>query len=299
VPTTTRIRARPIGHGLSARLPGSLAGLFRRPRVQAAVAAAQRGSLLRPTARFVLEELSGRHNTRTYELRQAGLKVVLEHGSPDVLTFDEVFCQQLYAPPTPIAAALASLGRPPRVLDIGANVGLFGAYAQCRWPGALVRGFEPDPRNAAIHRAAIAANRAGANWRLQQAAAAARTGTLAFSAGRYALSRPAAEGEADALEVPAIDVLPLLAEADLLKLDAEGSEWAILGDSRFACAAPRAIALEYHPELCPEQDARGAAVRLLETAGFAVADVRTRSPRGYGSLWAWRSAAANETQSRA
>jgi FkbM family methyltransferase len=266
--------------------------LLTHPRVEPLVSTALLARLVANPARFALAELAGRGRVVVHRVRRGGAIVVLQHGTPDVQSFDELFYQQIYAPPPEVDAALAALDRAPRILDVGANIGLFGAWALARWPEAEIEAFEPDPRNAALHRRTIAASGRGAVWRLHEAAAAAADGEMRFVTGRYAMSGPATDADRAAATVPARDVLPLMARADVVKIDAEGSEWAILDDPRLAATAARALALEYHPELCPEDDARTAAVRRLHAAGFAVRDVPTQAPPGYGSLWAWREVAA-------
>jgi Methyltransferase FkbM domain len=82
-------------------------------------------------------------------------------------------------------------------------------------------------------------------------------------------------------------VLPLIADADLLKIDIEGSEWPILADSRFKTLSARAVVLEYHPQGAPGPDPAAAAAGLLRAAAFAVGkpfDVRGHA----GVMWAWK-----------
>ena len=40
--------------------------------------------------------------------------------------------------------------QPPLVIDLGANIGAFAAFARERWPGAHVVCFEPHPENQAV-----------------------------------------------------------------------------------------------------------------------------------------------------
>jgi FkbM family methyltransferase len=262
--------------------------LLTHPRIEPLVSTALRARLTTNPPRFAAAELLAPGRLVAHGVREAaGMEIFLEHGSPDVEAFDELFYQRIYAAPPEVEAALA-LGRPLRILDVGANIGLFGLWALGRWPDATVEGFEPEPRNAAMHRATIARNGRGASWHLHEAAAGDRAGTLRFAAGRYAMGGPAQPGDPHAIDVPVVDVLDAVKTADLLKIDAEGGEWAILGDPRFADTQARAVALEYHPDLCPADDARGAAYRLLERAGFTVRDQPTQAPPGYGSVWAWR-----------
>jgi hypothetical protein len=45
---------------------------------------------------------------------------------------------------------MRSLGRPIRVLDLGANIGLFGAWALGRFPVESILALKPDPENASV-----------------------------------------------------------------------------------------------------------------------------------------------------
>lgn len=228
-------------------------------------------------------ERSGSSALGTYRLRERpAVTVMVRHGTPDLGVLDEVFAERIYTPPRPLAP-------PGRVLDLGGNVGLFGAWARVQWPAAEITSVEPDPTNLEVLRACAAAN--GGSWRVVPAAAAARAGELAFTAGRFAMSSLAEAGARDTVTVPAVDVLPWLAEADLAKLDIEGGEWDILADPRLATAGPAALVLEYHPHRCPGRDATATARALLAAAGYAVEAVRPR-PDGVGMLWAFRVAGA-------
>lgn len=269
--------------------------ILEHPRVEPFVATVLRSRRFGDPVRFVAGEQLRRGSVIAHRVRASGLEVLLEHGSPDVEAFDELFYQEIYAPPAAVEAALAAVGRPLRIVDVGANIGLFGTWAFGRWPDATITAYEPDPRNAAVHRRLIERSGRGGAWLLHQAAAAAASGTLRFAAGNYALSAPAGADDAGAIDVAAVDVLPELAGADLVKVDAEGSEWELLQDPRFAATSARAVALEYHPERSPSPDARAAAFDLLGAAGFTVRDAPTAAPPGYGSVWAWRDAASRST----
>jgi hypothetical protein len=88
------------------------------------------------------------------------------------------------------------------------------------------------------------------------------------------------------VEVPMVDVMPRLADADLVKIDIEGGEWALLADPRFAEA--RAVVLEYHPYGCPTDDPRRSAHELLHAHGFEVTPLFYEPDNGVGMLWATR-----------
>ena len=235
---------------------------------------------------FLAREGLRREGIFVYRLRLNGLRVAIRHRTGDVVTLGEVFHEHDYRPPPEMEHVLSSVER---IVDLGANVGLFGAFAIARWPHAEIVAFEPDPANAAVHERTIAANRMQDRWRLVRAAAAAHDGTAAFVFGQVALSH-LAEGDAEGqtIDVPVHDVMAELSRADLLKMDIEGGEWAILGDPRFCEAPPRALVLEYHPWLCPGPDARAAAESALRAAGLSMQSIWHRDD-GHGMLWAWRS----------
>ncbi len=258
--------------------------LLAHPRVVPATALALRARTVRPSWRFAGRELTRRKGLNLYTARAGGLEVGVRHGTGDVVTLGEVFHERDYEPP---AAVEALLGPAPRILDLGANVGMFGAWALGRWPGADVTAYEPDPANAAVHERVIAANGLAERWRVVRAAAGAEDGSVHFAAGGVALSHVVGEATHATIEVELRDVLPGLAAVDLLKLDVEGGEWPILQDPRFAAAPPRALAMEYHADGAPGPDPREEAVRLLAAAGLQVLDIR-RHAHGDGMLWAWR-----------
>ena len=239
-----------------------------------------RARIVRPSVAFALRELLGRRGVFRYRERAGGMTVLVRHGSADPVTLGEVFHERDYEPPAEVP-----LGRPRRVVDLGANVGYFGAFALARWPQAQVVAYEPDPSNAAVHARTIELNGLAERWELHGTAAAPVNGELRFRASGDALSRADEAGE---LIVASEDVLPVVARADLLKLDIEGGEWAILGDPRFAMEAPPVVVMEHHPEGCPGPDPRAAALDALSRAGLTeTASIFLRAD-GYGMLWAWR-----------
>ncbi|HWF25462.1 MAG TPA: FkbM family methyltransferase [Solirubrobacteraceae bacterium] len=258
--------------------------IFGHPRLLPLAALLLRARTVRPSAPFIARELLRRGGVRVYRLRESGLSVAIRHGTGDVVTLGEIFHDLDYAPCPEVEGALDDVCT---IVDLGANIGLFGVFAAGRWPGARITAFEPDPANLAIHERTIAANGPGRRWTAIHAAGGARDGEVRFSAGRFALSRMAGPGDRAAITVPIRDVLPMLAEADLLKMDIEGGEWEILGDARFRASPPRALVLEYHPHLCPGDDARATALAALAAANMRVHPIWHRDD-GYGMLWAWR-----------
>ncbi len=274
--------------------------LLRHPRVEPAVARGLLAVRLRRPVRFFLREHLGSDRVATYRIRGGrGGAFVLQHGRPDVQVLDEVLYQGLYEPPAGVAAILDAVGPDLRVLDLGGNVGLFGAWLAHRAPFARLVSYEPDERNAELLEQTIKRNVAAGlvapgAWTLVRAAAGTRDGSVRFAAGNYAMSHVVGEGGAvgtgTVVDVALRDVLALdLRDVDLLKMDVEGGEWDILADDRFAPESLRALVLEYHPEGCDAADPHRHVVELLTDRGFRVERIpQPAAPEGVGMVWAWR-----------
>jgi FkbM family methyltransferase len=243
-----------------------------------------RARTVRPSAAFALRELARLRGAYRYRLAGGGPQVVLRHGTPDIVTLGEVFHDRDYLPDADVEHMLSGART---IVDLGANIGLFGAFAVARWPEAEIVAFEPDPANLEVHRQTVAVNGLQGRWKLIGAAAGRRDADVAFIGGEVSLSRVAAAGEDGTMTVAVQDVLPLIGEADLLKMDIEGGEWAIIGDPRFRSRPPRVVVMEYHPYRCPTDDARAAATAALRDAGMTVQPI-THHETGHGMLWAWR-----------
>jgi len=232
--------------------------------------------------RFIAVELTGRRALRTYRVRKTRGWLCLQHNTPDVLVLDEIFYQRLYEPPREVERVLPM---PLRALDGGANIGMFGVWLLGRYPVSELLSFEPDVRNAQLLRRTIEANDAQRTWRMMEAAVGTAPGTVGFAGSDFATSHVV--DNPDAPRVPAVDFFEHARNADLVKLDIEGSEWEILSDPRMADLPARAVVLEYHPERFGRGDTHDAARALLERAGFTTMPI-FKAPTGVGMVWAWR-----------
>jgi FkbM family methyltransferase len=261
--------------------------------VQSQIMTARALTVVRERTRFLRGQLAG-HGTARYELRRRPGVFHLRHGSGDVLILNKIFARDSatssYEPPAAVAAALDATGGP-RILDVGANIGLFGVYALGRWPEARITSFEPDPDNFRVLDLTVGANQREGSWDDVPAAVSNADGELQFAPGDGAKSHlsPTAADEAT-ITVPAVDFFGRLGDGvDLVKMDIEGGEWQILADPRLASAPVRVIRLEWHTLLCPEDDARTAAIDLLRAGGFPNVVDGDRQHGRNGVLWAWRS----------
>jgi len=119
-----------------------------------------------------------------------------------------------------------------RVLDVGANIGLHAILlSRC---GYEVRAYEPDPQHFERLQANLVLNRCTVAETVN-AAVSSRTGTMEFirvlgntTGSHLAGSKDNPYGELERFQVAVEAISPLIAWADLVKLDAEGHEKEIL-----------------------------------------------------------------------
>lgn len=272
---------------------------------QHVVQTARGAMVVREWGRFAVRQL-GRPGTGGYRLRGSGLRVFVRHESVfnassagaaptgDVHILNEIFGgtggQYAYEPPPALAAALAA-SPPATVMDLGGNIGLFGAYALGRWPGAAIESFEPDPANLRLLERVVAANGLEQRWSVRGVAVSNYNGEMSFVSGLHADSHlatddGATEAGAVTLTVPTVDFFEQAHDVELLKMDIEGGEWSILTDPRISALRARVVVLEWHARGCPEDDPHDAAARLLRGAGYSsVEDVEVATYNGV--MWAW------------
>jgi FkbM family methyltransferase len=212
-----------------------------------------------------------------YESRRGNPAIWIRCGSGDSAVWGEINVFDTYIAPWPLPGAI-------RVLDLGAHAGYFARWALQNWPVKALTSVEADPENLDLLRrnhAAVEDRR----WQVIEAAAATAEGTSSFAGGRGAGSYLSDAGE---VQVRTLDVLPLLADCDLAKIDIEGAEWPILRDARFATSGPPMLALEFHAEAGmgePDVEAR----RLLTGAGYEIVSQHRETP-AVGVIWARRGA---------
>jgi FkbM family methyltransferase len=298
-PVDTTIATKSSGAGRPGRLArgwidrsGSVRRVVKSDLIQGQILTARALTVVRDRPRFLRGQIAGRGTAR-YELRRTPGVFHLRHGSGDVAILNKIFARDpalsSYQPPAEIAAALDATAAP-RLLDVGANIGLFGVFALARWPEARITSFEPDPDNFRVLDRTVAANRRDGNWDAVPVAVSNRAGELSFAPGHGAKAHLApTPADERTIVVPAIDFFEQQGDGvDLVKMDIEGGEWEILADPRLATLKARVIRLEWHTLLCPEPDARANAIKLLRAGGFPHVIDGDRQHQRNGVLWAWR-----------
>lgn len=235
---------------------------------------------------FARRERAGRRIQAEYRLPESARYVVVRHGTRDIGVLDEIFVRRFYEPPPPVRRRLASLATPARVIDLGANIGLAGAYFLGLLGSAEIVSFEPDRFNLPLLERCTALNAGVGSWRVVPACAGCADGQVWFVEGQFSASQIAPSAADGAVRRPVVDVLPVLEGADLVKADMEGGEWAVFDDPRFARAGVPVIVAEYHAHLCPSDEPRQRLEGLLHREAYRTHHVFER-PQHCGMLWAW------------
>jgi FkbM family methyltransferase len=239
----------------------------------------------------VKHELRRSGELRSYRVRGSDAIVCIRHGTRDLDVLNEIFRDRIYAFPPEVVRVLGSRSEPAKVVDLGGNIGLFGAWLTAALPEHELVVYEPDPGNAEVLSRCITANNNGDRWRAVQACASNADGSARFLSGEHWGSRVVTDDEEATGTVRVVDVFPDLEGASFAKIDIEGGEWSILMDPRFECLSLPVIAMEYHPWLCPEPDARALATERLVAAGYEVRGVFHDDEAGHGMVWAWKDGA--------
>ncbi|HTP08301.1 MAG TPA: FkbM family methyltransferase [Anaerolineae bacterium] len=158
------------------------------------------------------------------------------------------------------------------IIDIGAGLGDFTAYAAQRSPNGRVLAYEPFPESFALLQQNLSLNELR-NVDVLPCAIAEKPGSLALNIGMgEAVQHSTTQAGADTIEVQAITLQQVFDEhgldrCDFLKMDVEGGEYAILrsADADLLKRVQR-IALEYHDNTPAGK--HDELVQLLRSNGF-------------------------------
>jgi FkbM family methyltransferase len=162
----------------------------------------------------------------------------------------------------------------PRILDCGANVGLASLFFKRAYPAARVTAYEADPALFAMLQANLGSNGAG-DVEAVHAALWTSTGTVTFrcegsDSGMIGLLPGAIDGQS--VTVPSLRLRDLLDRepCDLLKLDIEGAEDAVLDDCEPVLHRVKAMVMDVH-EFDPRVRQVPRVLDRLTRAGFSYA----------------------------
>ena len=229
-----------------ARMPPGLAGRARRPRT------AGWRRRLQVSLLTILRRGGIPHGVRTFAL--------VDRPELTFVTAQSLVLEQLYWlgeegwEPEVLPWWRRACARSGVIVELGANVGYFTVQGALAAPQARYTAVEPHPASVAICRSNLALNgvtnvdvvAAAAvsdpmvDWvQILVPASQLAAPTVAFIGGGGELPADMRRGRVEAVDVAAVDVRSLVRGADLLKLDVEGQEHALLAAARDELLASR------------------------------------------------------------
>lgn len=205
------------------------------------------------------------------------------HSSDDVLVvIDEIFDNQTYG-----HAAIRPTRQDAVIVDIGAHIGCYTLWAR-KHTNAKVIAYEPLPSNFELLKQNIAANNLADVSAINKAVSAAST-PVWISADRVSSGNRTSVDRTNRSEGVWVDTVTLydilsdnnLSHIDLLKMDCEGAEGAIIQSA--TCELLGSIqrcVLEFHDD-CSVLDHSSLAKKLTECGFRTVIQWDGHSPYGY------------------
>lgn len=189
--------------------------------------------------------LRRRHHRVVYRLNSSvgSVELLARTNGSDVRTINEIWLGELYA--QFVDPSVAS-GRQIVIVDIGTNCGYFAVYAGKRFPGARIVCFEPEMENRSLARANLALNNVEAEVHPEAVVPEEmdmitlnlsddpRLHTTIAASGAEAHGLDATRYAGRTVRVPAVEVnealtpIVIQGQIDLLKMDVEGLELALL-----------------------------------------------------------------------
>jgi FkbM family methyltransferase len=192
------------------------------------------------------------------------------HEASDVATFWQIFYRHDY--PVRRSDHL--------IVDAGANIGAFTLFALRTAPKANVIAIEPAPDSCSRLRKMLRTHALQSRCTLHEAALAPAPGETTINLEAASQFRRTGLSGKPVKAITFDQVMPDSATVDLLKMDIEGAEYAVLpAISRDALSRVRRIVLEYHPNA-----SYVLAVEPLKAQNFSITYHRDDG-EGYGVVW--------------
>ncbi len=188
--------------------------------------------------------------------------VVIPDSASFLSTFEAVFVNKIYA--------FNFAGGEPKILDLGANIGLSVLFFKKLYPKAQITAFEADPKIFGY----LMKNIHGNGYRdveLINKAAWHEDTTLKFSSEGADGGRAAFPGDGNLIDIEAVDMKRFLEgrRFDFLKMDIEGAEEFVLPACGEYLPAFKFVSMEYHSKAGRKQ-CLDRIIGLLSDAGFRI-----------------------------
>ena len=220
------------------------------------------------------ELVSRRDDARTVPVRirrAGGTRVRVRPVGSDLATIAEIFHEEVYG-------GLANVVRAPAsVIDLGAHVGLSSLYFLRMFPSARVLAVEPNPESFALLETNLRPWIVAGRCRLVRGAAWSDDCLLAPSSDNEPHAhagfsvRPAPPGDSEPIQGYSMETLLGMTDApivDVVKMDVEGAESALLSADVDWLRTVRCLAVEFHGASRSELKFDA----LMARAGFVVVE---------------------------
>ncbi|MCU0546546.1 MAG: FkbM family methyltransferase [Oscillatoriaceae cyanobacterium Prado104] len=151
-----------------------------------------------------------------------------------------------------------------KIIDVGANVGLFPIAARNRFPAAMIHAYEPNP-----HLEVYLKNQSQiANFTYFMQAVGATDGKVMLDIGEVSGKTRSSVSKSGSIPMVSLQraIERLGGSADLAKVDCEGAEW-LLFEDRDIWQCVQHLSLEYHLWLGHSHES---AKQVVESLGFKV-----------------------------
>jgi FkbM family methyltransferase len=182
----------------------------------------------------------------------------------------EIFGAEIYDCPLPVEPTTVKT-----IVDLGANVGYALLYFLNKYPNATIHAFEPHPVSFAIATRHLELNKVSPDRVRLLPLAAGRAAAQMYLSDEGAGSRVIECPAQNSAKIDLIDIfayIESLGQLDILKIDIEGGEYALMEDERFLSLSARIIALEFH-KADRHTSPKNYCIERLNAAGYAVRDV--------------------------
>jgi FkbM family methyltransferase len=181
---------------------------------------------------------------------------------------DEIFLEREYSF-TPHSSL-------PAIIDCGSNIGISILFFKKLFPQARIIGFEPDLKTFELLSRNVTENGLS-GVSLHNAAVSSKTGEVAFFSdslrpGSLIMSTVMERTAGNSRQVPCVALSGFVKDSaiDLLKMDIEGAEMDVMLELEAAGVLQniKAMALEFHHHIKPEEERFPEMLRLLDRHSF-------------------------------
>jgi FkbM family methyltransferase len=138
----------------------------------------------------------------------------------------------------------------PVVLDLGANIGSFSLYVFSVFPAARVYAYEASAQTMQLLTETRRLN-STLNWTIENAAAWREDGSVSFETTALSPSGHVSVNGSECVRAVSLETILLqTGNVDLMKVDIEGAEEALLAGKESGLLAIKNLIVELHPQKC-------------------------------------------------